>query len=586
MSASAVSVVFIGGYARTGSTLLDRLLGQIQGFESFGEVRHVWDRGFLGNQLCGCGAPFRDCPFWREVVDVAFGGFERVNALEISTLKGSVDGFWNIPRILTGGWTASHRRQVGGYREALASLYSGMQRVSGARYLVDSTKDPQHAYMLRSIPGFDVRFVHLVRDSRPVAFSWGRVRRRPEVFWESRDMPRYPALRSALAWDLANVAAGATRRLGFPYVLVRYEDLVQDPRAELTRILSGLDLGSDRLTYLKPGVARLGIAHTVAGNPLRFQRGEIEIRPDDEWLDRMRPSRRAVVTCLTWPLLERYGYLKGRTRDRSLAARDRSERASDGGAAGRPRERIPGVGPGLAEMWRTLRLSLAHRRDPLPFGRAVAALSRRYLQARGAPMAECRWLDVGAGPGTFAEALDGAAAHVVALDLSDRRVPGAKPTPFVIGRGERLPFRDGAFDGVASSNVLEHLEDTWGLIDELLRVCRSGGLVYLSWTNWYSPFGGHDWSPFHYLGPRLGPRTYRAVFRRTPMHLPGQTLFPVHVGAVIRGLRRKRVRLLDVSPRYWPSLRFLARVPGVREVALWNCVLLVQKLQDGDRREV
>jgi SAM-dependent methyltransferase len=187
---------------------------------------------------------------------------------------------------------------------------------------------------------------------------------------------------------------------------------------------------------------------------------------------------------------------------------------------------------------------------------------------------------VGAGSGTLAEALAGAGAQVVALDVSDRRLAGTRRVPFVLGRGERLPFRDGSFDGVASSNVLEHVEDTWGSIDELLRVCAPGGVVYLSWTNWYSPFGGHDWSPFHYLGPRLGVRAYRALFRRMPLHVPGRTLFPVHVGTIVKGMRRRGLQFLDVTPRYWPSLRFLARLPGVREVALWNCVVLVRKVHD------
>ncbi|HEV8420608.1 MAG TPA: methyltransferase domain-containing protein, partial [Actinomycetota bacterium] len=494
MAASAVSVVFIGGYARTGSTLLDRLLGQIQGFESFGEVHHVWERCFLGNQLCGCGRPFRECPFWRQVVEMAFGGFEGIDALEISRIKQSVDGFWNIPRLLAGGGTPSYQQKLSAYQEALSGLYRGMQRVSGARYLVDSTKDPQHAYILGSIPGFDVRFVHLVRDSRAVAFSWKRLRRRPEIVWESRHMPRYPAARSALAWDLANVAAAATRRLGFPYVRVRYEDLVRDPRAELIRILAELDLhggeldaSPDEMAFLESWTARLGTAHTVAGNPLRFQGGEIKIRPDDEWVDRLRPLPRAVVTTLTSPLLARYGYFDSGTSDRGTATAPRAARAPSGEQRARRPERTLGPGPSPAEMWNTLRLALAHRRDPLPFGRSVAGLSHGYLSTWNVPIAGCRWLDVGAGSGTFAESLAGARATVVALDLMDRRAPGVGTTSFVVGRGERLPFGEGSFDGVSCSNVLEHVEDTWGLIDELLRVCRPGGVLYLSWTNWYSP---------------------------------------------------------------------------------------------------
>ena len=203
-------------------------------------------------------------------------------------------------------------------------------------------------------------------------------------------------------------------------------------------------------------------------------------------------------------------------------------------------------------------------------------MTLRYLRSVGVPT-EGRWLDVGTGAGALPEALRATGAQPVALDVSDRRATGRESVPFVTGRGERLPFRDGAFDVVHCSNVLEHVPDPWELIAELLRVCRTGGVVYISWTNWYSPFGGHDWSPFHYLGPRVGLRAFRAVRGRDPIQMPGRKLFPVHVGEIVRGLERRRVDVVDVAPRYWPSLRFLARVPWLREVALWNCVIVLRK---------
>jgi hypothetical protein len=308
-------IVFIGGYARTGSTLLDRVLGQIDGFASFGELRHIWDRSFRGNQLCGCGVPFRECPFWGEVAERGFGGFDRVDHVQISRLQRSVDSFWNIPRVVGRGWPGGYRGRLDRYRSALTALYAAMQQVAGARFLVDSTKDPQHAYILRSIPGFDVRIVHLVRDSRAVAYSWSRTKRRPEIQWRHTDMPRFPASRSAVAWDLANIAAEATRAAGFPYVRVRYEDFVCDPRGIVGSIIGSLDLGPADLGFVGPRSVRLGPAHTMAGNPVRFEEGEVELRPDVEWVSRMPAADRALVTCLTAPLLAHYGYERG-SRDR------------------------------------------------------------------------------------------------------------------------------------------------------------------------------------------------------------------------------------------------------------------------------
>jgi SAM-dependent methyltransferase len=582
-----VRVVFVGGYARCGSTLLDRLLGQIEGFGSFGELRHIWYRSFIDNELCSCGHPFHECPFWLEVVQEAFGGFKRVDAEAIDRNKGRVDSYANIPRILTGGWTRSYRRRMGTYAEALAALYTAIQKVSGVKYIVDSTKDPQHAYILHSIPGFDVRVVHLVRDSRAVAFSWRRVRDRPEIHWERREMPRYPVARTAVAWSLTNLGVEASRRLELPYALVRYEDLVREPRSELSRILDSLDLGPVDLGFLGSGKATLSPSHSPSGNPMRFQTGDLPIRLDDEWLTRMRPIDRKLVTGITIGLLYRYGYLgrsvgkgkSGESRMPKVPVLPPTAQEAPGGSGIRAAPSRLSSGPNPIEMWRVFRLAIAHRREPLAFGRASSGLVIRYLRSRGVPLTDRRWLDVGVGGGAIPEALDAAGASVVGLDIEDRRVKGINLTAFVLGRGERLPFGDAVFDGVLCSNVLEHVADTWGVIGELLRVCRPGGVVYLSWTNWYSPFGGHDWSPFHYAGPRLGPRLYRVIRQRNPRLVPGQTLFPVHVGGVLRGLRMSDIEFLDVAPRYWPSLRFLARIPGLREVALWNCVVLTRKCQ-------
>jgi hypothetical protein len=307
-SATDVRVVFIAGYARCGSTLLERLLGQVKGIESFGELRHVWFRSFQDNQLCGCGVPFRACPFWRDVVERAFGRLGAADAKEITRNKRWVDNPLSIPRVLTGGWTPAFRRRMAFHAARLRALYSAISDVSGAEYLVDASKDPQHAYILRSIPGFDVRVVHLIRDSRAVAFSWRRVRRRPEIHWEGRDMPRYAVTRTALAWSLTNLASEIAPKLGLPYVQVRYEDLVADTRGELSRILERLGLGAPSLAFLSDGAAQLRPAHTVSGNPMRFSVGELLIREDDEWIHRMSSPDRRVVTAITMPLLKRYGY--------------------------------------------------------------------------------------------------------------------------------------------------------------------------------------------------------------------------------------------------------------------------------------
>ncbi len=563
MAEPNVRIAFIGGYARTGSTLLDRLLGQIDGFASFGELRHVWERSFVGNQTCGCGREFRSCPFWIEVAELAFGGFDGVDAIRLGRMARSVDAFANIPRIGPRAWPAGFRRRLDTYRDAVASLYVALQRVSGARVLVDSTKDPQHAYVLRSIPGFDVRVVHLVRDPRAVAFSWTRAKRRPEIHWREQDMPRFPVARSAAAWTMANLAAEGLRAGGSSYVLTRYEDLVAEPTGTLGHIVDALGLGPADLSFVADGRAHLEPAHTMAGNPIRFVSGNVELRIDDRWRTEMRPRDRALVAAMTAPTARRYGYrpdpgARRADEDRSTATR--------------------GGGPSAAEMVQIGRLAARHRREPMPYARAVADLTVRYLRSRGVPI-QGGWLDVGTGNGVLPITIEAAGAcRVTGLDVRDRRIDGARSARFVLGRAQALPFADASFEGVISSNVLEHTDRPEASIRELIRVCRPGGVVYLSWTNWYSPMGGHEWSPLHYLGPRLGPRAYRLIRGASPpWNVPGRTLFPVHIGPVLRDVERLDVDVLDVAPRYWPRLRVLARIPAMREVAVWNCVILLRR---------
>ncbi|HEY6312143.1 MAG TPA: methyltransferase domain-containing protein, partial [Streptosporangiaceae bacterium] len=135
-------------------------------------------------------------------------------------------------------------------------------------------------------------------------------------------------------------------------------------------------------------------------------------------------------------------------------------------------------------------------------------------------------------------------------------------------------------DVVFSSNVLEHVPDPIGLIEEMIRATRPGGLVYLSFTNWYSPWGGHEMSPWHYLGAGYAERRYVRRHRREPKHRCGVNLFPVHVGPVLRAMRaRADVEIVEARPRYYPRwCRLLVRLPGLREVATWNLMLIMRRV--------
>jgi len=253
----------------------------------------------------------------------------------------------------------------------------------------------------------------------------------------------------------------------------------------------------------------------------------------------------------------------------------RRDRANEDGAA-------PATRSGLLRSFRLFRLFLAEQSDPEAF---YAALAEDAVQqvAGHCELAGRTVVDVGGGGGWFTEAFQahGAHSYLFEPDPSELRSRESGPGGAVVADGYWLPVRDGGADVVFSSNVLEHVPDPIGLIEEMIRVTRPGGLVYLSYCNWYSPWGGHEMSPWHYLGPRFAERRYVRRHGREPKHHCGVNLFPVHIGPVLRALRaRPDVEIVAARPRYYPRwCRPLVWLPGLREVATWNLMLLMRRIE-------
>jgi hypothetical protein len=306
-----VRVLYIGGCGRSGSTLLDRMLGELPGFVSTGEVRFIWERGLVENRLCGCGEPFRECPFWRSVGEEAFGGWDALDANDLVALDRAINRHRYIPLLLAPRLSRTFETRLARYVEVLGRLYAAIDRVTGSACIVDSTKDPPFAFLLRRVPTLDLRIVHLVRDSRGVAFSWTKQVRRPEDGDVPRFMHTYHPANMGCRWVVYNACFHLLGRLGVPRLMTRYEEVVASPRREIERAaaLVGEEIDKQGLDFLNGRQVELGVHHTISGNPMRFQRGAIELALDEEWRSRLSPVHRHVVSVFTFPLLLRYGYL-------------------------------------------------------------------------------------------------------------------------------------------------------------------------------------------------------------------------------------------------------------------------------------
>ncbi len=305
-----IEVVYIAGVGRSGSTLLEMILGQIDGFVSVGELRYLW-RVLSENHKCGCGTPIRGCAFWNQVIEAAFGSWASFDPEEILTLRLSVDRLWRNPQLAFPVLrSAAFRRRLDAYGDVLDSLYRAITTVSGARYVIDSSKQPSHGYLLSTRDLLRVHFIHLIRDSRAVGHSWRRRRLRPEIHWEERYMPVFNPAFMLLTWYIETTFNHYFLSRGRPPLLIRYEDFVTTPRPTITRILDHLgDVPLRPDPFLSASCIRAVDNHTVSGNPFRFRRGAVDIRPDTSWQTEMSPLHRYLLTFATFPFLKKYGYV-------------------------------------------------------------------------------------------------------------------------------------------------------------------------------------------------------------------------------------------------------------------------------------
>lgn len=240
-------------------------------------------------------------------------------------------------------------------------------------------------------------------------------------------------------------------------------------------------------------------------------------------------------------------------------------------------------------LWQLARRRLRSEADYRVFQYYQGSWVLDRLAQQGCAIQGQRVLDVGCGYGGYSRALKERGAVVVALDLSAPR--GLAGEVFVTqGDAMRLPFAAGAFDGVFCASLIEHVADPLEMLHEIHRVVKATGWVYLSFPPFYSPWGGHQFSPFHYFGERIA----TAIARRRqwwgqgdwiPQRYPTKPasfarafgdygLYPMTIRGARRLLRRAGFRILHQGVRFLPLN--LSRLPLLGEILTWHVEFILR----------
>ena len=301
-------VIYISGWGRSGTTIVDRLLGQLPGFFSVGELRSLWDSD-PSTQLCSCGHTIAECPVWAPSLSGAIGGSTGKEFAAMRALRDRSGRSRDVPA----RWVSSLLHKTPDartleYGDRLEDLYRQVARRSGAQTVVDSSKHPSEAQLLSRRCGIEMSLLHMVRDPRGVAYSWARSRQRHGSGTEAP--PERGALSSTAWWTAWNLIIESTLapQLAERYRRARYEDVMREPRPELVDIARWAGGDPAALHFSENDEVLLEPGHLVAGNPNRSGTGRVKLRPDLEWQEQLSRSDRWKSTLTALPMLRHYRY--------------------------------------------------------------------------------------------------------------------------------------------------------------------------------------------------------------------------------------------------------------------------------------
>lgn len=302
-----IPLIYVLSNGRSGSTLLDLLLGTSSSVWSVGEAQILPWEVREGRAPCGCGSPVEECAFWAPLLPELFRADEAVPVERFRDAHGT--GRVLRPGLVGGLWwgrtARRHQAAAKAYGEAnqryLARVGRAARELRGTplAWLVDASKDPYRLLWLKDSHRFDLRVIHLTKDPR--AFVWSMVK------GDVRPRPGR-VLRFAARWLVENLLFHRLCQKGFrpEHVRrVRYEDLAQRPH----EVLAGL---GDWLGVSFPPGAVEGFRsvenHAISGNRMRWLRDAVRL--DEGWRRSFPADLARRVWRVTWPLRRRLGYAR------------------------------------------------------------------------------------------------------------------------------------------------------------------------------------------------------------------------------------------------------------------------------------
>lgn len=306
--AKKLKVINISGWGRNGSTILGSILGQSEGFFFAGELRNIWKQSLINNRMCGCGVALRDCKTWDSIFEIAFSGIGNINPEKILKLSDKLTRYRCILNILFPFGKSEFLADQKEFINTMSSLLHGIQNQTNCKVIVDITKNSLYGYYLSQISDVDLYTIHLIRDPRGIAYSRKKEKIQPDSS-QTVYMEKYSPFKSSLLWVVRNFLTELLlSKDPKKYLRISYFDFSNEPRKMVDQILQFIDEPKAQTPFSSEKEVLLGENHSVWGNPSRFNKGTVQIKPDLEWTSKLSKKDKLISTLVSLPLLPKYGY--------------------------------------------------------------------------------------------------------------------------------------------------------------------------------------------------------------------------------------------------------------------------------------
>lgn len=250
------TIIYIIGAGRSGTTLMDVMLGNADGIFSCGELNRY---PITGGIQTGLDQESERARFWKAFAETFSGKYD------LSRQKQLHHAFEYHSGLLKRLMGQFDEDRYGKYQAFLRDFYALLFDSIDESIIVDSSKYPGRALALTDTVDYDLKYVYIKRDPVRVVKSFAK----KDMFiptknwWEANT---YYLTVNHLCRRVLNKL-----RKNHPVVEIRYEDLVSQPEAILHQIQEGIDVDLSAVIQKVNHDDFLQVGDLFAGNTMRMK---------------------------------------------------------------------------------------------------------------------------------------------------------------------------------------------------------------------------------------------------------------------------------------------------------------------------